>query len=201
MQCLAVMKSSTKIRSLNPDHDGVMLLSYHPSTQVLPSETLWPHFPSFFSPIPLSFLAFRFPSFARENQARSERAIGKAKRHRDCEAREGVRIRGCLMLGKMVTGEGQTYNREANGTIDGYCGRHHVKCMHWPVSDRNALVMTEEDRPYFFSLFRLPPPPLFWNGVKPVPICRTISGEGEGLREKGQTSPDARPPQSLTATQ
>ena len=84
------------------------------------------------------------------------------------------------MLGKMVTGEGQTYNREANGTIDGYCGRHHVKCMHWPLSHRNPLVRTEQDRPYFFSLFRLPPPPLFWNGVKPVPICRTISGEGGG---------------------
>ena len=149
------------------------------------------------SPIPLSFLAFRFPSFARENQARSERAIGKAKRHRDCEPREGVRIRGCIMLGKMVTGEGQTYNREANGTIDGYCGRHHVKCMHWPLSHRNPLVRTEQDRPYFFSLFRLPPPPLFWNGVKPVPICRTISGEREGEGEEGADL-TRRPPAPVT---
>ena len=120
------MKSSTKIRSPNPDHDGVMLLSYHPSTPVLPSETLWPHFPSFLfshSSFLPSFLAFRFPSFARENQARSERAIGKAKRHRDCEAREGVRIRKCLMLGKLVLPLSCIYpvcHREAEVTMDGY---------------------------------------------------------------------------------
>ena len=55
---------------------------------------------------------------------------------------------------------------------------HRWNVNYWSLCQRNPLVRTDDpiSSPYFPFLN---PPSLFWNGVKPVPICRTISEGGE----------------------